>query len=36
MPAQIVQEWALRRRVPHEDLWLVETRSDELAGYALV
>jgi hypothetical protein len=35
-PAQIVEEWALRRRVPHEDLWLVETRSDELAGCALV
>jgi len=35
-PAQIVEEWALPRLVPHEDLWLVETRPGELAGYALV
>ena len=35
-PAQIVEEWALPRLVPDEDLWLVETRSGELVGYALV
>ena len=35
-PAQIVEEWALPRLVPGEYLWLVETRSGELAGYALV
>ena len=35
-PPQIVEEWALPRLVPNEDLWLVETRSGELAGYALV
>jgi mycothiol synthase len=35
-PAQIVEEWALPRLVPDEDLWLVETPSGELAGYALV
>ena len=35
-PPQIVEEWALPRLVPNEDLWLVETRSGELAGYALI
>jgi mycothiol synthase len=35
-PAEIVEEWALPRLAPDEDLWLVETPSHELAGYALV
>jgi len=35
-PAQIVEEWALPRLVPDEDLRLVETRPGGLAGYALV
>jgi mycothiol synthase len=35
-PAQIVEEWALPRLMPDQDLWLVETRSGELVGYALV
>jgi len=34
--AEIVEEWALPRLVPDEDCWLVETRSGELVGYALV
>jgi len=35
-PAQIVEEWALPRLALHEDIWLVEARSGELAGYAMV
>ena len=35
-PAEIIEEWALPRLVRYEDLWLVETRSGELAGYAMV
>ena len=35
-PAQIVEEWALPRLVPDEDVWLVETSSGEVVGYALV
>lgn len=35
-PAQIVEEWALPRLVPDEDVWLIETRSGEPVGYALV
>jgi mycothiol synthase len=34
--AQIVEEWALPRLVPDEDLWLIETRSGEVVGYALL
>jgi len=35
-PAQIVEEWALPRLVQSEDVWLVETSSGEVVGYALV
>ena len=35
-PAQIVEEWALPRLVPDEDLWLIEAQSGEVVGYALV
>jgi mycothiol synthase len=35
-PAQIVEEWALPRLVPDEDLWLVETRSGVIVGYAMI
>jgi mycothiol synthase len=35
-PAQVVEEWALPRLVPDEDLWLVETPSGVIVGYAMV
>ncbi len=34
--SEIVEEWALPRLVPDEDLWLVTSRSGEVVGYALV
>ncbi len=34
--AQVVEEWALPRLAPDEDLWLVETGSGEVVAYALV
>jgi len=33
---EIVEEWALPRLVPDEDLWLIEVGSGEVVGYALV
>ncbi len=35
-PARIEEEWALPRLVPDEHLWLVETCSGEVVGYALL
>ena len=35
-PAQIVEEWALPRLVPDEDLWLIEAGFGEVVGHALV
>jgi mycothiol synthase len=34
--AEIAEEWALPRLVPKEDLWLIETGSGEIVGYAFV